>query len=1050
MERLYFYYSLFILFIFSMSNSSTSSLEILQPFSHQVWFITLPGTITALPSVVQSDGKPFLFGNRPLIVSTIAENSAKVKIIDHAWKSKDYTVVWEKLWPKLYQGCMVLTNDGSSSSSNHPFSSTQNRPSRSDISLVSPSWYRLDTLDIAKSILWDVRGDNFYFTLREEGGFRLMWKPKDNNTRLAIKREDTWDFALDSREALINAYIAPWEKDLLQWPYYRWKQGELLELEQVSYSWGKKIFRQLTLAKRIKWEFGEINWISGHRHGDYHGMFNGTNIDFFFDFEKMQVPVQRIKNQWLFLNNQWEIITPISLRGHKLMTEGLVNDLPGFPWVDLIQLDHRNDWLYYTDGISLFHFQMDQDTTIARYQKEWSQYNGHPLKHRNNLGTEYGDTYVWTNGNEYALISTHVGDRLLILRADVEVEIDPKIRMEVETWHSQWLDKNPRVVGLHPNLALAVLLWKWGASDFLRYYGIDDQWGLVYLGSKDNINTRLWEKVVFCSVENDRAQKAEFVVLLWENGKGLAFMIWIHTCIPVLDSNNKPQLLICTIDTGSKNSWSLKIQWKVEIPERMIDETWKIIGNVDLSSVIEKFPWSDVIFSPADYAQWGLWFRDREGTEVHPQVISDIPVFAFGDIVYYLRGSTFWSPARWEKYQIPEVNLDSYDLGKWLTQVTMWENSVYILNKKITENDTVRFAIFLWKNGQLAWRYVWYDTEKWTIEAFKNGTWKSVEIREFLQISRKPWDQWDELTEARIAFEENGKLYLYDLHSRESIDIPELAWLVPYIDDQNSVWYHTPWTKHIVHFDKDNDTSPKIVKIEGNECYILSGAWVFPEWNPTLWSVESHEWDEVNLSLWSPQQVIHLYNPRTKTTAPHRVIDGQYVPVFKNIPNNTSVELSDWKTLIIGGHWSRENQWEILIPLETIARWAESISQEYIVDTIFYQSGEYALVRVQDFYTTVLSVSNDWKSKNNNEFFLMYKWGIESYLIRFPSDIVFIPGRFYDSKGSLKIWDYIYDLDKDAQLIDTWLRDFAGDLMPRSARDQVLETKGLVWTTLQG
>lgn len=771
-------------------------------------------------------------------------------------------------------------------------------------------------------------------------------------------------------------------------------------------------------------------------------MLNGTNIDFVFDFEKMQVPVQRINNHWLFLNNQWEIITPISLRGHKLMTEGLVNDLPGFPWVELykIEWDPRHG-LLYTDGQNIFAFQQGEGGTIARYQREWSQYNGHPLKHRKNLGTEYGDTYVWTNGNEYALISTCAGDRLLILRADVEVEIDPKIRMEVETWHSQKLDNNPKVVELHPNLALAVLLWKWGASDFLRYYGIDDKWGLVYLGSKDNITIQSWIKTIFCSVENDRAKRIWFDILLWESGESRTFLMWIHTCIPVLDSNNKPQLLICTIDTGSKNSWSLKIQWKVEIPESMIGETWKIIGNVDLSLLIEKFPWSDVIFSPADYAQWGLWFRDREGSEVHPKVISDIPVFAFGDSVYYLRGSTFWSPARWEEYQIPEVNLDSYDLGKWLTQITMWENSVYILNKKIIEKDTVRFAIFLWKYGKLVWSYVWYDTEKWTIEAFKNGTWKSVELREFLQISRKSWDQWDELIEERIAFEENGKLYLYDLNTHEAIDIPELAWLVAYIDDQNLVWYHTPWTKHTARFDKDTDTSPKIVKIKGNECYILSVVWVFPERNPTLWSVESHEWVEVSPSLWSPQQVIHLYNPGTNTTAPHRVIDGQYVPVFKDIPNNTSVELNDNWNLVIGNHWGWGHQWETIILLETIARLAESISREYIVDTIFYQSGEYALVRAQDFYTTVLAFSSNWNSKNNNEFFLMYKRGGESYLVRLLSDIVFISRRADGAQVSVKIWGYTYDFEENAELIDTWLSNLADILIPKSSRDQVLAVK---------
>lgn len=996
-------------------------------WASQKWYFLLWESLLPMPSLVQGSGAPFLWWDQPLVVEKIDNWIASVQIIDHRWAPKKCEIEWQTNWPKLHEWCLILVGWDATANWPDPFANADPVSEKGIryISLISPSGYEFDTLDVSDSLHWDVNTPDFYYTIREEGSYRLFGKPKDNHQRLAKKVWDGWEFVWSPIEQGLNAYFGIWRNDPLCGPYYRLEWGEFVIVKEQSWM----LWLSVLAPKTLSWDFGEITHIYVDRNGRYRWTFHGNDICFSFDFERQSVRTKKVDYNFLFLDNNWWILWPENLRNRTIIWES-VRDIPGFLGIELSQVNPEEaNRIFYTDWRDIFVFQKNPDGSIARYENERSEYNGYPLKYSESLHDWYWSVFRWENGRDYLQLSTYKWDRLFVLGDGIEIGVDPRNRREVSTSHSRDLWDLPRVSWLHPAVSVAVLAPSdSNSSSDLRYYAIAKDWILTYIGSKDNIWLQNDWVVLFQDYSNRRDNTKEpYTIILWEDGENKAFMIWDYTCIPVIDKDKKPLLLICANDGESRYFRSLKVLEKVDIPEDIISDG-RILSNADFSNLIEKFPDSDVVFLRSAYIWEWNGFSNIDGTEIHPQLPTDIPQFWFWSEVYYLRHGTFWSPATWNEYTIP--NIGAVKVTSWFTEVNAWENKAYVLNKKFTKNDDVRFAIFLWESGKLTWSYVWYDKESNSIEIFTDSEWKAVQLDGEPIVSQSVDDEWNDTGEEnRIVFPTPKGYALYDLSTRNPIDIVQIPDLEVFLYRENEIWYKVPGTHYIVDFMDDTASLPQKIKIWEAEWYKLQFESTIPQWNT------SHSWSddvETDIQTWVP--VVHLYHPESQTIVPFRVVDGAYIPVFRNIPPGEPV--------VINGKWVGDFLYE------TIAKRYET-GESHIITEIFFSSWWYALVRW--FTINQLLSLGDSRNTETKEgvFFLMYndsRW--ESIIVPLPDDIDFKRDGYSWGFVLKTSSGYVFSLQNDSWQLDAWFTAFVEQVLPKWAIYQVSETRNALGTIL--
>lgn len=976
----------------------------------KMWSIRMPWSSVGIPSMVKNDWTPYQWWDSFLVVDSIENDRASVQVKSPNWGIQKVDIRWNN-GPILSHGCLMLAwVKESSEIDDTPFWSYVPALTNNDkyLSLISPSGYQFTTLDITGSIIWDPNKNFFYSTLREEAGFRLCQKPGSSIQYLFQKIWDTWWEVLDewnSPQALKLASTYP-----LSGPYYQWIEGEILALIEKETDGCKKI--SLSPVKEINWDFGVITEITVENKYNhiYKGKLEWKKISFCFDFQNMCVRTQKINSHILFLDENWYILSSKNhdLRGITINGEPL-KDVPGFPDTELYQVRIAGHWkISYTDWNEVFEFQSSQDGAIDWYQQASSPYHWYPLKYACNNG--YDAFFSWTNWVDYLFISTKDGDRFFVLRDGKEVEVNLKSRQEVVTSHVPQWEGGLVLRWYHHTHAVAV--WSpsssWSNSSFLRYYGITQDWSLVYLGSKDNI--RVWNNGIRTfQWYSDNNNQVSYTLSLWENGESRAFMLWNYTCIPVLTGDNKSQLLIVSIATESKNSRSLKIEGTVDIPGDMIDNNDRIGSSADLSALVCKFPGSDEVFFPEEYSRDWYGFFDKSGNEVHPQALADIPEFDFLSERYYLRQNTFWSPATGQRYSIPN-SLTSWNFEHWtqFIEVNNWDNIAYIVDQKIARSDAVRFAVFLGKNGTLTWSYVWYNQSSNTIEAFKNRAWDTMSLHELMNTNFSQ-DEDDSHT-CRIAFEVKWSYYIYDTWTRDLIDTPDIPGLQQFLyHDTCEIGYKVPGTTYAVDFWDTEGSSPPKISIWEKSYYKLINRWSIPSWASIL---NPHEQDDQ-----SGVTVINLYDIGTQKIMPFREIDGNYVPVLSDIPDGISIMCQDW-SMDIHSRNKNLNGWE---------RWfysvVKSVSwEDIIIREVFFASWWYALVGGSTIRKLVAALWNDAQ-------FLMHmdvSW--EYRVMPLPKEVKIKQDR-YHTGHIVDINDYQIVLTDREWELEGWIKQFAKDIL---------------------
>jgi hypothetical protein len=324
-------------------------------------------------------------------------------------------------------------------------------------------------------------------------------------------------------------------------------------------------------------------------------MVGRERVRFCFDTSKPgKILYADMNGSLVFHNSDGIILHPKNLAGWKIRSDVAIHDLKGFSGATLFLLEGRSGGgSAYTDGKGIYNFQ-GSERKIETYENPQSAYCGYPLSASSFRwgGNGYGAYFSGKVGKDFVSVVTREQELLILLLEKKERVVSLNGRNEVLTGHARSLAKDGvAVVGFHPNAGVIVLRPRMDDSTtYYRYYGIGKDGSLTYLGSKENVEICNSETI---AAFHNGHRSDRYGILLGSENESRAFIVGKNTFFPVMTDEGEPILLKLTTEEYR----NLRGEPYADIPAEWIVDG-KISETVDLASLLQFFPGTDVLFDP--------------------------------------------------------------------------------------------------------------------------------------------------------------------------------------------------------------------------------------------------------------------------------------------------------------------------------------------------------------------------------------------------------------------------------------------------------------------
>lgn len=676
---------------------------------------------------------------------------------------------------------------------------------------------------------------------------------------------------LEGMSPKMNFIEIPKESRLL-WDWY-YVMGDHLfdivwkkEVEELSFCWNpiKGIYH-------IKWN-------------SFYGRYKNSDIKFcFYPLESIQIPNIDLFWRTFFTDKEWFILE-WAMKWYKIEDPEWykIDDDFIFIWLtdkdwktQYIKLDvlekglsnknfdiNRNSYTFKQIESKQFNLGLDEDD--KRFNSiPFAYINDCPiLEERVYCNWEYNTWFSWENWVDYAFVLTKNWDKkLLAIRWQDTIEINPEDRFEEKSSHSENLKNWVRVVWLHSSIWLVILTNNDSTTSNYRYYALKEDWALIYIWWKDNIwcDISKWELFFHHKIKGKNITSQ---ILFWKN--------WL----PLVDFKANRTFIVC------ENNWknliySLKVvdDYRELTPENIIIE---IPEGEDIEqsfrdyieNKIQLIPWTDFLYIPwkSFGTEWRFQFIWIDWKVSEAERIEDLPKITVWWKSYYIllkndsyHPEYFLYNENWKGIKKIESLEDLY------IRTSSCSSTCYEYSDKVGLKETIcgsyiypKANDLLPENIRLAlvdenWdtknQYVVYDEETnaiiWRIPT-SNPPIKTSNPNEFILVSD----------------ENDGKYSIYNIETWEIKEKIIPKWLT--LNSENlTESYNIGWTRYKISM---NNWKPKRVKAGWKNYYEVDLRWEFFD-----------------------KEIIHLYDSKKEVILPFFNNNWVLSPVFDDIILNMSL-----------------------------------------------------------------------------------------------------------------------------------------------------------------